>query len=768
MKMQASEFFLLCFVLILQQSLSFAPGRRHLLQVPSFPTLRNHDNPDVAFICSEGYRSNFKPRVLGHGHDSRTAMAKSAFFEMDRNEDAVWKKAFDQSKRSLSSYFSANPAELTQAAANMKEVATLVHRNSFLEVQVDVPASGDDSAEAELLLQNAQAQFVAAVKKGTEEGQILRVTLAMPKLGGRVSQVMPLHSSAGQFIGEVPKLDCYILPQGGSDLGSRGLTWPLFSVGDIKQDEALGMSMLFDRCGRADIGRREHTLQELDRGSDTAWVGLPGIGKSVASQSVLMGAIRKLGRGPSDVPMVFFRASDSLFLIYLDEEGKVVVKCRQGGVDLRTLGTITGSVASPFKEKGFKRPVLILELDEDENDPKCPIPFHVSAPSRQADQTLKTIFKALAPFYLVQPWFEEELQMMYWLLDWSGSLAGKPHVHDWYDKFLLYGGVPRFIFRSDDKDPVDAKGFLQKGISDLNPYDLGQNAMRFVAPVIRPGVTVPLLNIKLKNFTSTLLDASSSSGRETPDSDSDSGSQEEDADTDTWKFSFLNFKTARIMEMAVKLPAQLEAFRCFGLEYQYNEGLVLYGGVLKKPISLYKLPVSLQAPSWQWHAAGEIAPLSASDVQELLSSMPNTSRLYSFASQVYVCPVRSLDESRTYRSSLVKGWLYDFMTVNHTLKIVYFWQVSTDTPRKHAVTLNALEQVLKGLGMWGGQNPDYKVVYIYCSPHTGKAPKLENLSLYVDVGTVMPWKVACDENATMEREGKRFNAIYFVYFNEDQ
>eukprot|EP01031_Cornospumella_fuschlensis_P028897 gene28897-34872_t len=685
----------------------------------------------------------------------------------------VWKKAFDVSMTSLSLYFDANTATFTNAVVdNMKEVATLVYRNSFLEVQVDVPALGDDSEEAKQLLHNAREQLVAAVKRGAEEGQILKVTLAMPKLGGRVSEVMSLHSSAGQFNDEVPKLDCYILPQGGSDLGSNGLTWPLFSVKDVKQTYAVGMSMLFDRCGRADIGRKEHTLRELESGSFTAWVGLPGIGKSVASQSVLMGAIRKLGRGPSDIPMVFYRARMKLFVIYLDEDGNVEVKYLDGGVNLDALDTITGRVATPFQEnKYFKQPVLILELDEKESDPLCPIPFHVSTSSRQADQTLKSIFKVRAPFYLVQPWFEEELRMMYWLLDWSGSLAQYPHVHDWYGKFLEFGGVPREFFRSKKNLPVDVKGLEEKALSEireLSPYNLGQNAKRFIAPVIRPGVMVPLLNDKLENFTSTVLDASSSSSGETPDNDPDSGNQEGVANTDTWKFSFLNFKTARIMETAVKRPAELKAFQRFGLEYQYHESLVLYGGVLKTPISLYQLPASLQAPSWQWHAAGKTAPLSAHQVQALLSSMPDTSRLYSFPSQVYVCPVGSLDASRTYRSSVVNGYLYDFMTVNHAHKLVYFWQVSTMTPKEHAVSLNVLEKVLNGLNMWGGQSPDYKIVYIYCSPHKSKVPPVENLSLYVKIDkTVMPWKSACNKNTTMEREGKRLISAYFAYFNED-
>eukprot|EP01031_Cornospumella_fuschlensis_P026998 gene26998-32618_t len=612
---------------------------------PSRPTFAN---PAIKTAAVRSLSLKHEPqKMIHHGLTGRYAMA--TFTTASKNQsDTIWKKAFDVSMTKLSKHFdAANTEEIDQAVVNMKDIATLVHRNCFLEVQVDVAASGDESDESKLLLQKARTQFVAAVKKGTKEGQILRVTLAMPKLEGRISQVMPLHSSAGQFIGEVPKLDCYILPHGGSGIDSKYLTWPLFGVSDKKQEETLGMSMLFDRCGRADIGRRESTLRALARGSDTAWVGLPGIGKSVASQSVLMGAIRKLGRGPNDIPMVFYRASDSLFLIYLDEEGKVEVKLRKGGVDLGALRTIT-DIATPFREKGFKKPVLILELDEKEEDPICPIPFHVSASSRQADRTLKTIFKMLAPFYLVQPWFEEELQMMYWLLDWSGSLSGKPHVHDWKNKFLLVGGVPRHVFNVRSADSrnkaISLQGLLEDAVKEvrhMRPYDLGRNVQNFVAPVIRPGVKVPLLQVNC--FLSPSSDADFTT-QETPGGDSDSGNQEEDADMDTLKFSFLSSKAARIMQMAVKSPAELEAFRRFGLEYQR----LLSSGML-----LARLPPLLQAKS-----------------SNCCHPCPTQADCIAFLLQVYVCPVRSLDGSRAYRSSVINGYLYDFMAVDHNLKIV--------------------------------------------------------------------------------------------------
>jgi hypothetical protein len=75
------------------------------------------------------------------------------------------------------------------------------------------------------------------------------------------------------------------------------------------------------------------------------------------------------------------------------------------------------------------------------------------------------------------------------------------------------------------------------------------------------------------------------------------------------------------------------------------------------------------------------------------------------------------------------------MTVYHALKIVFFWQVTTQTAKQHAISPGALESVLRGLRMWKGEEcKEYNFVYILVRPEVTSSNEKDvakDLDLYV-------------------------------------
>jgi hypothetical protein len=70
-------------------------------------------------------------------------------------------------------------------------------------------------------------------------------------------------------------------------------------------------------------------------------------------------------------------------------------------------------------------------------------------------------------------------------------------------------------------------------------------------------------------------------------------------------------------------------------------------------------------------------------------------------------------------STLHNGMLYDFMFVCHKERTVYVFQSSRLRGRDHAFDYSVLKEVMDGLGF--DKNPDYKLVYVYCSDSSSKS-----------------------------------------------
>ena len=83
-----------------------------------------------------------------------------------------------------------------------------------------------------------------------------------------------------------------------------------------------------------------------------------------------------------------------------------------------------------------------------------------------------------------------------------------------------------------------------------------------------------------------------------------------------------------------------------------------------------------------------------------------------FASMCLRQDLSTLTERVLY-SSLPNGLLYDCMLVCHKERTVYVFQSSSLRGKDHPLTYSGLKGVMDGLGF--DKNPDYKMVYVYCS-----------------------------------------------------
>ena len=83
----------------------------------------------------------------------------------------------------------------------------------------------------------------------------------------------------------------------------------------------------------------------------------------------------------------------------------------------------------------------------------------------------------------------------------------------------------------------------------------------------------------------------------------------------------------------------------------------------------------------------------------------------------------TLDERSVYKSTLVNGYLFDMLTVNHSLKMLYIFQVTDLKPIDHSMSVSTLHNVFAGLRMLNeGVDSEYRVTYVMVIPAYDKLP----------------------------------------------
>jgi hypothetical protein len=249
--------------------------------------------------------------------------------------------------------------------------------------------------------------------------------------------------------------------------------------GQGKQRKSLFPDILVRRMDNSSLLTENETMKELLRGNSPIWIGLPGIGKSVASTIILVQALQNMlvyhgsGKSVDGFERVYYRVAETIYDFYWDDIDQSL-----GGRELSAseAANIMKLLDKTAFDKNNKR-AFIVEMDEREYDPQQP-GFYTSSSRLAMEKTFKTLKKSgEAKFFVMDPPTDGDLRLMYLILKaFSPSL---PDIIDTYEKFvslrIRVGPIPRTLFgNSDSVDSylVERESALKFPFDDIHDFSI--------------------------------------------------------------------------------------------------------------------------------------------------------------------------------------------------------------------------------------------------------------------------------------------------------
>jgi hypothetical protein len=175
----------------------------------------------------------------------------------------------------------------------------------------------------------------------------------------------------------------------------------------MKQETAGSSELYFKRVADSNGPRFNETVRLLLEGEQIVSTGLSGIGKSTEVNGLLMVFLGHLGEvgWPKEV---WYRVNLIMFKFLL-VDGVPTVSKSQGA----TLASVL-AFSSEFEDttRVEDQPVLLMELDEEEVNPKSFIPTYIPLSNRNVFSATKEIEKAGGQYLLVDPPSSEDIQAM--------------------------------------------------------------------------------------------------------------------------------------------------------------------------------------------------------------------------------------------------------------------------------------------------------------------------------------------------------------------
>ena len=184
----------------------------------------------------------------------------------------------------------------------------------------------------------------------------------------------------------------------------------------------------------------------------------------------------------------------------------------------------------------------------------------------------------------------------------------------------------------------------------------------------------------------------------------------------------------------------MEKVSSFAL-FQVQELMSIYGGILKEPVEVYKLPDCFMMERWAFYECSSANFEDAKRKQigakafrvytsicyakgiveevrsSLIAKMPSTNRICNFRGKFLELPFQELSSEYVYRSSVHNCPVFDVLTANPTLKQIFLFQSTLRDPQSHPVNIPSFIEVLSKLHLHDSSSFDEINFFMIVSAH---------------------------------------------------
>lgn len=395
-------------------------------------------------------------------------------------------------------------------------------------------------------------------------------------------------------------------------------------------------------------------------------------------------------------------------------------------------------------------PVLLLELSEKELDPEIALPCLVTASSRDAEKTLKTMGKTgKLCFYIVAPYSEDEVRQMTVALDaeMSAERTALPSSDEILHRYETIGGVVRSLFSitriyqaylSTVTSSVNENfyGNLKK----LRIFNIPEGAKFYVAPCLRFGVEIPRYGAAYREAAPKFFACYPNSPF---------GSAE------NYEYRFLSVYASMLVANAAENPSEVKALSTYGLVYQVAESMVRHclmtvdsGAVVNnKQLTPVVVPEEYDVKKWDWYDDSGYRNLISKRAEA--PDIPLCSKQTKFFGMFYEGSVDTLDSNTLYFSSVHNAPVADCFCVNHEKRELFAFQVTSRDMSEREFKSSTIETFLTKLEF--DKNKEYKLVLVGVTDWSHRPSKGMKFVVGKGTKTLTEWKSSAFNSTVASR-----------------
>ena len=161
-----------------------------------------------------------------------------------------------------------------------------------------------------------------------------------------------------------------------------------------KQSKGDCPRVLLCRLNDLETSRRDFIVKKLLAGDQVCLLGLPGVSKTTETNVIFIELVQKMDY--NSLRVVAYRVGAVIYEVTMNAENELTYKTYPGG----DLCDVT-SYSLKYSSSKVK-PILLLEMDENESDPGINIPYYVTLSIRNINSRAKTLDKSGGIFLLTQ------------------------------------------------------------------------------------------------------------------------------------------------------------------------------------------------------------------------------------------------------------------------------------------------------------------------------------------------------------------------------